>query len=337
MTELQPWAMFAKGPPWISAGVPSKRLHQIRAERVLKQSGHGADRFKVARRHRLVVIGVGDDHAGQARLEIGKGIRKAEHRHDLRSNRDVKAVLARDAVGFSAQPVGDIPQLAVVHVDAALPGDAPHVDIQRVALLDVIVEHGSQQVVCGADGVEVAGEMQIDILHRHDLGIAAACRAALDAEYGAERRLAQCGDRLFPEAVQRIRQPHRGGGLALARRGRGDGGDQDQPARLLPRADGERQLRLVFAVGFKAAGVNAGCGGDFGNGAQGACLRNLNVREMSHRATSFPVCRQRRRGGWAAGASALRPPARADGETGSDTARGNAGFCRAARCADRAP
>jgi hypothetical protein len=46
--------------------------------------------------------------------------------------------------------------------------------------------------LCAAgDGVKIAGEMQVDLGHRHDLRIAAARRAALHAETGAERGLAQ--------------------------------------------------------------------------------------------------------------------------------------------------
>ena len=57
------------------------------------------------------------------------------------------------------------------------------VDAQGVALLDVVVQHGGQQVVGRADGVEVAGEVEVDVLHGHYLGIAAAGGAALDAEH----------------------------------------------------------------------------------------------------------------------------------------------------------
>ena len=58
---------------------------------------------------------------------------------------------------------------------------------ERIAPIDVIVDQRGEQVVGGADGVEVAGEMEVDVLHRHDLGVAAAGRAALDAETWAER------------------------------------------------------------------------------------------------------------------------------------------------------
>ena len=47
------------------------------------------------------------------------------------------------------------------------------------------VNGGGHQVVGGGDGVDVAGEMEIEFFHRDDLAVAAAGRAALDAEGGA--------------------------------------------------------------------------------------------------------------------------------------------------------
>ena len=62
---------------------------------------------------------------------------------------------------------------------------------QGVAVVDVVVEHGRQEVVGQLDGVEIAGEMEVDVLHGHDLGVAAAGRPALHAEARAQRGLAQ--------------------------------------------------------------------------------------------------------------------------------------------------
>ena len=68
------------------------------------------------------------------------------------------------------------------------------------------------------------------LLHRHDLRVAAAGRAALHAEAGAERRLAQADRRALADAVQRVAEADRGRGLALAGRRRVDRRDQDQLA-----------------------------------------------------------------------------------------------------------
>ncbi len=65
----------------------------------------------------------------------------------------------------------------------------------------MIVEHCRQQIIRRADRVEVAREMQVDILHGHDLRVSAACRASLNAEHGTQRRLAQRHDDLFADTL----------------------------------------------------------------------------------------------------------------------------------------
>ena len=103
----------------------------------------------------------------------------------------------------------------------------------------------------GGDGVEVSGEVQVDVLHGHHLGIAAPGSAPLEAEAGSQGRLPQSHAHFFPHAVQGICQSHAGGSLALPCRGGVDGGHQHQLAilpvlYLLPDLRGE--LGLVLAV-----------------------------------------------------------------------------------------
>ena len=166
-------------------GVVLEGLDQVGLDGVLQERGAGALGVDVRDGDGLAVVGVGDDHAAETGLEVGEVAGEAEHGHDLGGHGDVEAVLAGHAVGDAAQAVHDVAELAVVHVDAAAPDDAARVDVKGVALLDVVVEHGGDEVVGGADGVEVAGEVQVDVLHGDDLGIAAAGSAALDAKHGA--------------------------------------------------------------------------------------------------------------------------------------------------------
>ena len=163
-------------------------------------------------------------------LEIVDVRGKTEDCHDLGGNGDVEAVLARKPVGDSAQRVDDGTKRPVVHVDDAAPRHAALVDAVRVAPVDMIVDHCRQQVVGDADGVEVAGEMEIDVLHGHDLRMATSGCSALDAERGAERRLPQADQRLAADTIERVTEAHCRRRLSLARRGRGDGGDENQPA-----------------------------------------------------------------------------------------------------------
>ena len=115
-----------------------------------------------------------------------------------------------------AQTIDDVAQLAVVHIDHALPGDLRHIEAQFVALLDVVVDHGCQQVVGSADSMEITGEMKVDIFHRNDLRITAACRTPFDAEHGPQARLAQRYDYIFADAGQGIGQADCRCGLTLA-------------------------------------------------------------------------------------------------------------------------
>ena len=59
LTELQPWAMLANGPPWMKRGRALERLHQVGLERVLEQRGHGALGLEVVGGDGLAVEGVG--------------------------------------------------------------------------------------------------------------------------------------------------------------------------------------------------------------------------------------------------------------------------------------
>ena len=66
----------------------------------------------------------------------------------------------------AAEANDDLPQGAFVHVDDAPPDDAALVNAQRVAEVQMVVKHGRQQVVGGGDDVEIAIEMEVDLLHR---------------------------------------------------------------------------------------------------------------------------------------------------------------------------
>ena len=115
------------------------------------------------------------------------------------------------------------------------------------------IERG-QQVVRGSERGEVAGEVQVDVRHGHDLRVAAAGGPALHPEDRSHRGLAQAGDRPVPAPVQGVREPDRGGRLPLARGGRRHPRHQDQlPERpvLEPGEVAEVHLRLVVPVGHE--------------------------------------------------------------------------------------
>ena len=80
----------------------------------------------------------------------------------------------------------------------------------------MVVEHGRQKVVGGTDGMKVAREVQVDVLHGNYLRIAAASRAAFHAEYRTQRRLTQGHSTLHAATAQRVSQADGGGRLAFS-------------------------------------------------------------------------------------------------------------------------
>ena len=207
---------------------------------------------QVAGVHRFsVAAGIADDDTPKPFLQVFKRCRQAEYGHDFRGNGDIVAVFPRETVGSTAKGDNDLAQGTVVHVHDPFPGDQARVKIEAVAVVDMVVQHGREQVVRGADGVKVAGKVQVDVFHGHHLGVAAAGSAALDAEAGAEGRFAQADQGLFADPVHGVAQADRGRGLALPRRRGTDGGGQDQLAvgLVLQTVDViQRQLGLVMAV-----------------------------------------------------------------------------------------
>ena len=273
---------IGKRPSVKDGRVVLQRLNQVRRQRVLQKHCHCAVGFQVTRRHRRLRAGVADDDVAQTLLQVLDRRRKAEDGHHFGGDHDVEAVLPRVAVGRAAERGGNVAQRAIVHVDHTLPGDAANVDVEFIAVVDVVVDHRGQQVVGKRDGREVTGEVQVDVFHRHHLRVAAAGRAALDTEHRAERRFAQADHRLLADTVKGIAQAHGRRRLAFTGRRRADGGNEDQLA-VRPILDRlqvfERQLGLEVAVGHQVLVGDAELfSGDASDAVQGGLLGDVDVR-----------------------------------------------------------
>ena len=273
-----------KRPTVDEGGRTLQGLDQVGLQGVLEQGGHGALRLQVPGGDGTAVIGVAHHHPGQPLFHIQNAAGQAQHRHDLAGHSDVEPVLPGAAVGLAAQSVHDVAQLAVVHIHRPLPGDAPGIDAQGVALLNVVIQHGRQQVIGRSDGVEVAGEVKIDVLHRHHLGISAAGGAALDAEHRSHGWLPQGHHGVLADAAQRVRKAHGHRGLSLSGGGGIDGGHQNQlavgAAALFEQA--VIHLGLISSVQFQICLINSGGCGNFCNGLHLTSLCDFNVRKKLH-------------------------------------------------------
>ena len=139
----------------------------------------------------FIVVSVGHNDAAKACFQIHQIRGQAENSHHFAGHGDVKAVLPGHALHPAAQAVHDVAQLTVVHIHTAFPGNLFHINPQRIALLNMVVQHGCQQVIRRADGMKISSKVQIDVFHRHHLSITAAGSTALDAKYRPEGRFTQ--------------------------------------------------------------------------------------------------------------------------------------------------
>ena len=73
-------------------------------------------------------------------------------------------------------------QSTVIEIKHTLPNNTAHIDIERISLLDMIVNYSRQQVMSRSNRMEVTREVQIDILHRHNLCIAATGSTTLETK-----------------------------------------------------------------------------------------------------------------------------------------------------------
>ena len=146
---------------------------------------------------------------------------------------------------------------------------------------DADVDGRGQQVVRGRDGVDVPGQVEVEVLHGHDLGVSAAGGAALDAEGRAHAGLADDRDHLFPQmGAEGLAQADGGGRLALAEGRRGDGRHVHVTALgavLEPVEDVEVDLGLVLAVEVEVVLDEAELGGHFDDGVEGRRLGDVDV------------------------------------------------------------
>jgi hypothetical protein len=270
----------AEGPPVDEGGCARQRLHQVWLDRVLEKHGQGPGDSEVGDGHQRPVGALADHDAPDPGLEVVEVPREAQDGHQLGGRRDFESRLARHPVRRTPETHHEVAQGAVVHVEHPLPGDPSRVESQRVAVVQVIVDEGGQEIVGSRHRVKIAGEVQIDVFHRHDLGVAPAGGPALDPEARAQGRLADRDHGALAEMAQRVAQPHCDRRFALAGRSRRHARHQHEGAIgpiAKPLERRQPDLGLVVAVELQVAAVQAEAFGDHLNRLELRLARDLEV------------------------------------------------------------
>src|SRR5256885_1111840 len=210
---------------------------------------------------------------------------------------------------MSARPHDDIAQNPGADVQHSAPRDAVQVDRKLAqVVVDVVVDHRGQQVVGRGHGVEVAGQVEVEALHGHDLAVAATRGAAFDAERRAHRRLADGDDGALADVAERIAQADRRRRLAFAKRCRRNGRDDDvlrlrAVLQLIDRL--ELDLGDVVAVRLEQVRADAHSGRDVRHRLEPCPARDVQVawkRGGGHGPLLLSMC-----GGGRASPDALPP------------------------------
>ena len=149
--------------------------------------------------------------------------------------------------------------------------------------VQVIVEHRREQIVRGRDRVKVAREVEVDVLHRHHLRVAAARGAALHAEHRSHARLAHAQHRVFAESPHRLREADECRALSLAGRRRIDAGDENEPPLRRALRHLEIDLGLVLPVEIQLVRTQSQLGGDVRDRPKLGVLCDLDIgRDGGH-------------------------------------------------------
>ncbi len=133
--------------------------------------------------------------------------------------------------------------------------------------------------------MKIAGKVQVDISHWHDLSVAAAGRSAFHAKAWTETGLPKANNRLLPNLIHTITQAHGCGCLAFAGRCRRYRRYQDKLAVAVAVLRLDKifaDFCLVMAVGNQRFRWYTYLLADFLNGQHICCLRNLNITFYSH-------------------------------------------------------
>ena len=230
--------------------------------------------------HRLQIAGIADNDITDATTEIIEIVGKAENSHDFGGDGDIETTLTRSTVKRTAKGNDDVAQGTVIHIHDALPGDPARVETGFVFPVNMVIDQCRQQVMRRTDSMEVAGEMQVDFLHRHNLSVTTTRGATLHTETGSQARFAQTHDCFLANGVKPVTQANRSRGFAFTCRSWRDRGNQDQFAILVSFHRVDKlggQFRFIMSERLDCCGWNIERLRDFGDRFQSCFTCNFDI------------------------------------------------------------
>ena len=165
-------------------------LNQIWLQSIEKESYDTATYTHILYGKWLVVLGDAQKDIIDTATKIINACCETHDSHNLRSWRNIETRLCLDAVLISYTG-DDAAETTVVYVHHAAPENLLQLESLCLVLETVVIQKGSNHVVGLCNGMEIASEMEINLIHRQNLGVTATCGTTLHAKAWTERWFAQ--------------------------------------------------------------------------------------------------------------------------------------------------
>ena len=202
-------------------------LNQIWLQSIEKESYDTATYTHILYGKWLVVLGDAQKDIIDTATKIINACCETHDSHNLRSWRNIETRLCLDAVLISYTG-DDAAETTVVYVHHAAPENLLQLEFLCLVLETIVVQEGSNHVVSLCNGMEIASEMEINLIHRQNLGITATCSTTLHAEARSERWFAKCYYSLLANLLHTQGETYRYRSLTITSLCRADSCNKDE-------------------------------------------------------------------------------------------------------------
>jgi len=159
--------------------------------------------------------------------KIGKIRCERKHRHHFARNSDHGFRFSYDTILTATETDDGLADCTITDVNNARPGDASQINVERVAVMKMVVEERRCEIMRCANGVHVTGEMKVELFHRNHLAVATSRGATLDAKHWPKAWLANGDGGAVTNLVEPLRETDGGGGLPFSEWGWADRRDDN--------------------------------------------------------------------------------------------------------------
>ena len=156
-------------------------LHEVRMDGIHEQHEQRAYATKVAHIERFALAGYTQQDVLKAFAKVVHICGKTKDSHNLGSRSDIESRFSDHTIAI-AQSRYDISQRTVVHIHHTSPINGLQLLWLALMAEDIVVDKSRYEVVGRSDGMHIACEMKVYLLHWQHLRIATARSATLHAK-----------------------------------------------------------------------------------------------------------------------------------------------------------